>query len=516
MTERFIIQRAATRQVLSYDFAGVDRGGLARKLSAVSTLPLTVPSGQVLLPAEDGQPMFQEWGTLVTLDDDGQIRFRGIVTDLSYVGAECKVTVSSIPAYASRAYYEGSAYYGAQVDPADIARKVWDHLQSFPDSQLGVTVVGSTPVKVGSFSTQRRIAAEAAYDVAVKAYNAENKTLTGLRAIVAGTRKTAATRRTARAAASREVSAAKKVVTAAKVALTAAKKTKDQAKIAAAQAALNQANATLAGKTASLNDATASLNSANAFVKSQNADVTAQAKVVAAAKAAKDKASDAKSAAQRAESDDGGAFALEPWEAKDCGQIIADLAESTPFDWTEEHYWDGDVPQTAIRVAYPRAGRRLAREGDPLFQQGVNIIVQLAPGTDGSEFANSVYGIGAGEGAGAIRRSITKRDGRLRRVAKYSAKDIRTKQDMDTRLQVELLSRQEVLAVDRIMVADHRNSPRGSYGLGDDILVQGDVPHYGRFELWHRIVGITENQDGSSELELERTDTFTYGSGIDT
>jgi len=501
VTERFIIQRAATGRVLSYDFGGVDRGGLARKLSAVGTMPLSVPSGQVLLTAEDGQPLFQEWGTLVTLDDDGQIRFRGIVTDISYDGATCQITVSSIPTYAAQAYYQGDAYYGAQVDPADLVRKFYAHLQSFPDSNLGVTVVGTTKARVGSFSTQKRIEATAAYDAAVSTYKAQNKELQRLRKIVAETRKVATTRRATRAAAS-------KGVTAAKTALTAAKKTKDPAKIAAAQNALNAAQGVL-------DQATLSLNSANNIIKAQNNDVTVQARVVASAKAVKDKANDAKNAATQAENEDGGAYALEPWDAPEIARLIDDLATSTPFDWVEEHYWDGDLPKTRIRVAYPRAGRRLSREGDPSFQQGVNILVQLAPGTDGSEFANSVYGIGAGEGAGAIRRTITKRDGRLRRTAKYSAKDIRTKQEMDKRLQAELLTRQETLAVDRIMVADHVNSPRGSYGLGDDILVQGEVPHYGRFEMWHRIVGITENQDGSTELDLERTDTFTYGSGID-
>jgi hypothetical protein len=528
MVERFIIQRALTKQVLTYDLPGVARGAIGRQLSAVGTLPLKIGAGAVLQVAADGLPMFGEWQTLVTLDDDGQIRFRGIVTAMDWDGATWNVTVSGMATYPHGTPYEGDAWYGAEVDPASIVARLWAHVQSFPDSDLGVTVVGTTRARVGSFSTQRRIAAESAYDAAVKTYNAENKTLQGLRKVVADTRKVAATRRTARANASKDVTAAKKAVTAAKTALTAAKKTKDPAKIAAAQATLNQANAALSDRQATLDQATLSLGSANNIIASQQADVDAQAKVVAAAKAVKDTRSDAKSAAQQAESDDGGAYALEPWEVQDCGQLINDLAETTPFDWVEEHYWtkqsigtlggspiEVDVPQTRIRIAYPRTGRRLSGDTDPSFVQGVNITVTLKPTTKGEDLANSVYGIGAGEGAGSLRRSITVRNGKLRRVASFQAKDIKTKQVLDTRLRTELTARQETLVVESITVANHTNSKRGTYSIGDDIFVQGDVPHFGRFELWHRIVSISENPDDSTELTLERTDSFTYGQGVD-
>lgn len=530
MVERFVIQRAISKEVLSYDLQGVERESFGRQLSAVGTLPLTIGPGVATQPASDGRPMFGEWETLVTLDDDGQILFRGIVTAMTWDGESgtWSITVSGMSTYPFGTPYEGDAWYGAEVDPASIVARLWAHAQSFPDSDLGVTVVGSTKVTVGSFSTQRRIEAEAAYDAAVKTYNAENKTLKGLRDIVADTRKVAATRRTARAAASREVTAAKTAVTAAKTALTAAQKTKDPAKIAAAQATLNQANATLTTKTDALNQATLSLNRANSYVKSQNNDVTVQARVVANAKAAKDKASDVKNAAQQAESEDGGAYALEPWEAPDCGQLINDLAKSTPFDWVEEHYWtkqtigtlggspiEVDVPQTRIRIAYPRTGRRLSGPSDPSFVQGVNVSVALKPATSGTDMATEVYGIGAGDGAGALRRSIRIRDGKLRRVATFQAKDVKTKQELDAKLRAELNSKQNTLEVDSITVINHPNSKRGTYGVGDDIFVQGDVQHYGRFELWHRIVSVTENTDGTTELSLERTDSFLYGQGLD-
>jgi hypothetical protein len=499
--ERFIVQRALTQEVLSYDLKGVDRGPLTRQLSAVGSMTLTVGAAQATQLADDDLPVFQEWGTIVTLDDDGQIRFRGIVTDLDYDGPDWKITVSSMGTYPYGTPYDGDPYYGAEVDPADIVRKLWAHVQSFPDSDLSVSVVGTTPVRVGSFSTQRRIEAVAYYNEKVADYNAENKELQRLRKVVAATRKDAAAARTSRSNASKALTAAKK-------SLTAAKKTKNPQTIAAAQSQVNAAQATL-------NDRTAALNAINARIKSQQSAVDAQSIVVKLRKERKEKASDLKNEAQAAESADGGAYALEWWDAPDCGRIIDELAKSTPFDWVEEHFWSGDTPMTRIRIVHPRVGRRLSNEGDPIFQQGVNISVQLQPQTSGDDFANTVFGVGAGEGAGSIRRLVSKRNGRLRRVATFQSKDVKSKQDMGTRLLAELAARQETLVVDQITVLNHPNSPRGSYSLGDDINVRGFVPHFGPFELWHRIVGISEKQDGTTDLDLKRSDSFTYGAGVE-
>ncbi len=526
--QRFVIQRAVTGEVLSYDFRGMTVGALSRELSAVGTVPITVAAAQANDNAFDGLPLFDEWGTIVTIDEDGEIRFRGIVTDVEYAGPEWKLTVSALPTILYGCPYDDDPYYGAEVDPADIVRKLVAHVQSFPDSNLGITVVGATSVKVGSFSTQRRIEAVAYYDEKVADYKAENKKLQALRKIVAATRKTAASQRGTRADASKDLTAAKKALTAArtartaaKSALTAAQKTKDPAKIAAAQTALANTETAVAAAAATVNDRQAALNgrddnldTTNARIKAEQADVDAQAAIVATMKERKDKASELKSAAQQAESEDGGAYALESWEAQDCGRLIDDLAKSAPFDWFEEHYWSGDVPQTRIRIAYPRTGRRLDGDDSPTFQQGVNITVQLQPKTTGGDFANTMFGIGAGEGAGSIRRLISKRDGRIRRVATLQSKDIKSKQDMVTRLSAELIARQETLAVDSVVVANHPNSPRGTYNLGDDIFVQGRVPHYGDFGLWHRIVGITDNTDGTTEISLQLTDSFTYGAGV--
>jgi hypothetical protein len=485
VTRRFIVQRAVGGTVLTYDAGGLTAGPTTRQLSAVGSLTLDVDAATSVQVADDGLPLLQEWGSIVTVEEAGALRFRGIV--ISNTGG--KLELASVATYPHGTPWEGDPYYGSQVDPAAVVRLLWAHVQSFPDSDLGVRVVGSTSVRIGTYSTQNKADTEAAYAAQVKVYDREAAELKRLRDLATAERKQYSALVEQRTNASKALTAAK------------SKKPKDQVAIDAAQNALNAADAAKVAQ--------------NRVIAARQADVDAQARVVATEKATKDKRYTEKVAASKAVKADGGAYTLLPWEAPDCGQEIDTLAKSVPFDWYEDLYWDVDRPATRIVIAHPRVGRRLSGDGDPTFQQGVNITAPIVPQVDGDEYANSVYGVGAGEGAGAVRRSITRRDGRLRRVASFQAKDIKTAQGMDTKLGIELTSRQQPLEVQRITVADHINSPRGSYSLGDDIFVQGTVPHFGKFALWHRILGITDNTDGTSELELARTDSFTYGKGVD-
>lgn len=484
MSERFVVERALTKQVLTYEAPNVGWESITRKLSAVGTMVLTVPVSVQTMIAADGEELFLEWSSIVSLVDEDQIRFRGIVVNID--GAT--IEVASMGAYLHGMPFEGDPYYGAKVDPAAVVRMLWAHVQSFPDSDLGITVVGSTPIRTGTYSTQNKTDAIAAYNAAVKAYNRESAQLKGLRDIVAASRRAYSALVTQRTAASRDLTAAKKI------------KPKNQAAIDRAQTALNAADNAKAIQ--------------NAVIADQQGDVDAQAKVVASAKQAKDSAYATKVAASKQAKDDGGAYTLLWWEAPDCGQAVDDLAQRTPFDWVEQHYWSGDQPATRIRIAYPRVGRRLDGAGDPTFVQGINMSEPLVPRVDGDDFANSVFGVGAGEGVGSIRRVITRRNGRLRRVAAFQSKDIKTNTDMESRMRAELNARQNVLAVESVTVRDHPSSPRGSFSLGDDVFLRGRTRYFGDFKLWHRIVGITERPNGSSELQVQRSDSFTYGTGV--
>ncbi len=201
-------------------------------------------------------------------------------------------------------------------------------------------------------------------------------------------------------------------------------------------------------------------------------------------------------------------YELAWWEAPDVGKEIADLAKVTPFDFVEEHRWSGETIRHEIRIGYPRIGRRRT---DLAFVQGVNISDVVSPSVDGDDFANEVLGIGAGEGAGALRRSTAVRDGRLRRVYTHSAKDVASRSRLDSEIAHELARRRDVLEIASVDVLDHPSAPIGSWSVGDDVLIEAEIPWLGDVSLWSRITGWTLLSDHRARLNLARSDSFDYG-----
>lgn len=99
--------------------------------------------------ALDGHPVIDEWGTIIHLEQDGLIRGSWIVERVDYQGAQLQVECRGISGYPTGlvARVDWSLI---QVDPAQVFRDLWAHVQSFQDGALGVTVTGSTPVRIGT------------------------------------------------------------------------------------------------------------------------------------------------------------------------------------------------------------------------------------------------------------------------------------------------------------------------------------------------------------------------------
>ena len=135
----------------------------------------------------------------------------------------------------------------------------------------------------------------------------------------------------------------------------------------------------------------------------------------------------------------------------------------------------------------------------------------MAPTLDGDDYANGVLGLGAGEGKGALQRTVAVPDGRLRRLAVYTAKDVSSPARMDALLQRELRRRQDTLEITSVTVRDHPNARIGSWSLGDDVLIQATIPWLGDIALWCRIVGWALKTESTATLSLVRSDSFTYG-----
>jgi hypothetical protein len=106
-------------------------------------------------PAADGKPVLDEWSTLLYAVADGQIRWGGILTHSDFTGPAWQVQAVGFRGYPPGQPYLGPVYKQTSVDPLDVIRMLWAHLQSYPSGNLHLTVDAAThsAVKVGTAAT---------------------------------------------------------------------------------------------------------------------------------------------------------------------------------------------------------------------------------------------------------------------------------------------------------------------------------------------------------------------------
>lgn len=204
-------------------------------------------------------------------------------------------------------------------------------------------------------------------------------------------------------------------------------------------------------------------------------------------------------------------YELAWWENTDCGAELGQLAQETPFDFTESHDWSGPSTIThKVTVAYPRVGRR--RDDLVFNHDNLREAVELERDGSPGAFANVSYVVGKGEGATTVQGYDGVRDGRLRRMTVYTDKLASTKARANSLARRERLVRALEPALSGIVVNDHDNARIGSWQVGDDIRVEVELPTIGRVDIWHRITAWTLQTDSTAQLSLARSNTFHYGS----
>lgn len=467
---RFFAQRARTGEWLGD--VPIDAQPIS-ELSGPGSLRTTITAELAGLTATDGALVLDPWGTFLYEEQDGEIRWGGIVTYSEWRGAAWSLEAKGFSTYPYGISYFGEPIAAVRADPADLVRRIWSHLSGYADGLKGVEVRGVTPVRLGTASDQRVAEAQAAVEVAKAG-------LETARAVLAAARVVLKDRQAAVEDVNRRAAAAVKAV-----------KGKD---------AKDAVRATWVAPKAA---AVAARDAQKATVKTrQNERDAAEERRI--------QQNDMLGFAKEQAREDGGAYKLSWEDATDCGSEIDALATEGKFDWVERHRWNADrtAIEHTIDIAYPRAGR--VRD-DVVFEQGVNIVGPLEPRFLGAEFANSFIGIGAGEGTQAVRRSLAVRDERLRRTANIARKDIANAPRFDALLRAEHVARRNPLTIPSIRIRNHPHAQFGAFGLGDDVMVRGNIPHLGRIALRHRIVAMQPVTDSVADLTLERSEAFTYG-----
>lgn len=211
--------------------------------------------------------------------------------------------------------------------------------------------------------------------------------------------------------------------------------------------------------------------------------------------------------------DEGDPYEINWWDHRLCGEEIDNLVGNVPLDYLEGEAWNANRSGITHRIdlGWPRAG---AKRTDLRFAQGENVIGAVPVNEIDESYITDVVVTGVGEGISMIVGRASRQTGQVRRVAMINEPTVKNPDRAKAIAEAELRRRTNPRGVDTLLVdAYHQNAPYGSYGPGDDILVQVDVDWVGTIIQWHRVMELTYTPDESAvSIKLKPSDSFRYGS----
>lgn len=198
------------------------------------------------------------------------------------------------------------------------------------------------------------------------------------------------------------------------------------------------------------------------------------------------------------------AYKLRWYQDHDLSSNIDGLAEDTPFDYHERHFWDGDVVRHYVDFGVPRLGRR---RNSLRFVLGENIFAMPTLERDGDEYADEVYMLGAGEGASMIRGHAFSGRTRLRRPTVLTDSSIRRLARANDKARGELQWRRSLDDISSVSVRNTPHAPIGAVNVGDEIYIAGNLG-WVEAGAWFRVLSRTLKPQSPDVmgLELARSD----------
>jgi hypothetical protein len=502
---RVIAQKILTGEVVDWDVPVGDDFEYTRIMSGPTTMrgsfkPEIVSIQELLL---------DPYSFYFHVEIDNEIRATGILLPPEYNDAVMTFDCEGFSALPHYHLYEVE-YSGIQVDPSDVIRSIWTHVQSKPESNLGIVVATTTtPVRIGEaaraatslISDRNRAAMDIRFRVQFGLYVFEDWTWTYCPGFVSDNNDSLLAQY-----ASSDVFNVTAVVNFLTSVVT--NEGVPQKLQAAYDIRLRFQNGmainsdwTWAGCPDYVNlyndelvagyDSTDVLN-AHEVVVYLTKLLEPEAQPVAAKP-----------------------YELMWWDATNCGDEIDKLCTESSIDYMERVQWNSTKTNVEkyIDFYYPRVG---TRKDTLRFADGENILATIPVQETPNNYASNVYVIGAGEGRDAIRGYAGGTFGdRVRKAAVVTDKSITTVERANSIASEELLRRRTAAFEINTVILDayHENAPFGTYDVGDDIWIDVDVPWLsGIYGEYYRIVSITYHPSTDRvDLEVKLASTFSYG-----
>lgn len=125
-------------------------GQVMTALSAPGSISGSLPVEFKDLRLADGSLAIREWGCLLVAEQEGRDPVCGIVDGVRVEGQSLAIEAGGVSMYPNQMPWLGPDFAGIDADPLDMVRKIWAHLQSYPDGDIGVTVDAlKSPIRIG-------------------------------------------------------------------------------------------------------------------------------------------------------------------------------------------------------------------------------------------------------------------------------------------------------------------------------------------------------------------------------
>lgn len=196
---------------------------------------------------------------------------------------------------------------------------------------------------------------------------------------------------------------------------------------------------------------------------------------------------------------------------RDCNDEIVSLCRDLPIDFIEASYWNTN--RTAIvkkiELAYPRRG---VRQEGIAFRLGENVMTGSPVTEVEMDWVSDVIVRGWWPGKMHSSTFINADPDRYRRVIKEEDALINSAERSAVWAKRKLTRRQVPKHWGSITVdMYHPNAPWGTYEVGDDIMISGQMTHIGKISEWHRIVTMQVDENtGTVMLTTRHIDAFNY------
>lgn len=205
------------------------------------------------------------------------------------------------------------------------------------------------------------------------------------------------------------------------------------------------------------------------------------------------------------------AYFVRAADYRDCGEEIVSLCRDMPIDFVEQSTWNSNKTAIVkkIELAYPRRGIR--QEGIA-FRLGENM-ESGSPVTEAElDWTSDIIVRGWWPGRMHSSTFSNADPDRYRRVIKDEDALINSKERSEVWARRKLARRQVPRHWGSVTVdMYHSNAPWGTYDVGDDILISGNIPYAGKISAWHRIMTIQpDDATGKVVMTTKHVDAFNY------